>query len=320
MKYRVWFERAVLPELAEEVAERCTLLGPGDASRDDMYEELGQAEGIVAGSNHYTATVMDLAPDLKVIARTGIGFDRVDLTAATARGIAVCNAPDGPTISTAEHTIALLLAVAKHLNQSQRRLAAGEKNLYTRHEAIELDDKTLGLVGFGRIGRRVARVAGAFGMHVHAYDPYLRDTGLSNTGEVTMVDSLEQLLEAAHVVSVHVPLTDATHRLFGPDQLASMRPQSIFINTARGELVDQEALLAALDSGHLFGAGLDVTSPEPIPRDHPLLGRDDVVVTPHIASGTADGKRRLLSTALDVALEVLNGQKPASLVNPAVWK
>lgn len=312
----VWFERAVLPDLADEVAARVTVLGP--ATDADPHAGLAQARGVVAGSFRYDDGFMDRAPQLRVIARTGIGVDTVDVAAATARSIAVCNAPDGPTVSTAEHAVMLILAAAKSLRRSEMALRAGEQELYARHAAIELDGRVAGLIGFGRIARRVATIMQAFGMEVMVYDPYLDPADVPPG--VTAAGTRHDVLAAADVVSVHVPLTAATRHSFDGSAFAAMKPGAVFVNTARGGLVDHAALLAALDGGHLFAAGLDVTEPEPLPSDHPLLHRDDVIVTPHVASGTTAGKRRIFRTALEQVVLVLSGRRPPHLVNPEVWE
>jgi phosphoglycerate dehydrogenase-like enzyme len=311
----IWFERPILPEFAAEVAAACAVLGP--ATRDDPQAGLPTAVAVIAGARPYDAAFMDRAPDLKVISRTGIGYDGVDLVAATARGIAVCNAPDGPTISTAEHAVTLMLTVAKNVQPAQASLRAGGTEAFAAHRGIELSGKVLGLVGFGRIARRVARIALGLGMDVRFFDPFV---GAADAPDgVERVEALTDLLAGADVVSVHVPLTEATRGMFGADQFAAMNPGAVFINTARGGLVDQDALLAALDSGRLFGAGLDVTSPEPLPPEHPLLARADVIVTPHIASATAEGKARMFRIAFQQAIAVLEGRRPEHLVNPDVW-
>lgn len=313
---RIWFERPVLPGLVSAVEASCAILGPG--TDDDRYAGIDDAAGAVVGSSPYDATVMDRAPGLRVIARTGIGYDAVDVAAATVRGIAVCNTPDGPTISTAEHAVTLMLMVAKGVKASEAALTTGTTaGSYARHAGIELAGKTLGLVGFGRIAQRVGAIAQGIGMRVVTYDPYVDPAALPGT--VVRVDELDDLLRVADVVSVHVPLTEASRGMFGPRRFATMRRGAVFVNTARGGLVDQDALLAALDTGQLSGAGLDVTTPEPLPADHPLLGRDDVVVTPHVASATAEGKVRMLRAAFEQALAVLRGERPENLVNPEVW-
>ena len=313
----VWFERPVLPEMLSTVTAACTILGP--ATDEDRSAGLDTAVAAVVGLVTCDGAFMDRAAGLKVIARNGIGYDNVDVAAATERGIAVCNTPDGPTVSTAEHAVTLMLLVAKNIRAAETALRAGATaGYYVRHEGIELDGKVLGLVGFGRIARHVARIAAGLGMRIATYDPYLAASAIP--AGVDRADTLEALLAVADVVSVHVPLTDASRGLFGAGAFASMKPAAVFINTARGGLVDHDALLEALETGRLFGAGLDVTSPEPLPVDHPLLERDDVVVTPHIASGTADGKARIFRVAFEQAMAAVEGRRPEHLVNPEVWE
>jgi phosphoglycerate dehydrogenase-like enzyme len=269
----------------------------------------------VASSLVYDDGVFERAAKARVLARTGIGYDTVDVDAATHRGILVCNTPEGPTVSTAEHAVMLILAVAKNLPGSVRRLRAAEGDYYTRHRAVELDGKTLGLVGFGRIARRVAAACAGLGMKVTAYDPYLA----TGAGDAVMVESLRDLLAGADVASVHVPLTSSTHHLFDDTTFGWMRKGSIFVNTSRGGVVDQEALIRAIDEGRLFGAGLDVTDPEPLAPDHPLLNHPSVIVTPHVASGTVEGRRRIFQMAVRQVAEALDGIRPAHPVNPEVW-
>jgi len=313
----IWFERPVLPALAAVVDASCLVLGPGTPA--DHYDGIDRAVAALAGSARFDEAAMDRAPGLRVIARTGIGYDSVDIGAATDRGIAVTNTPDGPTISTAEHAVMLILMAAKRVVPSVAALEAGSAdNYYAQQEGIELAGKTIGLVGLGRIARRVAAIAGAIGMRVVAFDPYI-DPASAPVG-VELAGTLDDLLPVADVVSVHIPLTDASRGVFDARRFAAMKRGAVFVNTARGGIVDQAALVAALDDGHLYGAGLDVTDPEPLPVGHPLLDRDDVVVTPHIASATADGKLRSLESAFEQALAVLHGERPEHLVNPEVWE
>ena len=312
----IWFDRPLLPALAPTVTAACAVLGP--ATDTDPYAGVDGAVAAIVGSTTYADAFFDRAPNLRVIARSGIGYDNIDIPAATRRGIAVCNAPDGPTVSTAEHAIALLLAVAKRLRPAEAALRSGQaSDYYARHDGIELDGKVLGLVGFGRIARRVARIAQGLGMEVVVVDPFLDASAVPTS--VRRVETLDELLPLADVVSVHVPLTEASAGMFDAGRFAAMRRGALFINTARGGLVDQAALLAALDTGQLAGAGLDVTTPEPLPVDHPLLARDDVVVTPHVASATTEGKARILRIAFQQAMAVVEGRRPDHLVNPEVW-
>lgn len=313
----VWFEREILRDLHAGVAARTVILGPASATPDDPYSALSGAEGIVASQHKYTAEVMDLAPELKVISRTGIGYEKVDVDAATERGIAVCNTPDAPTTSTAEHAIALMLAVAKNIKSSEAAIKGGGSDFYAQHVGIELEGLTLGLVGYGRIARAVAVLARSFGMQVAAFDPYLDGDAFSG---VIRCEDPKQLAAMSDVLSLHVPLTSDNVGLVDRDFLRSMKSGSILVNTARGGLVDLGALQDALDSGWLFGAGLDVTDPEPLAPDHLLLHRNDVVITPHVAAGTAGAKRKIFNTAFAQVLQVLNGTKPTHLVNPEVWR
>ena len=301
-RFRIWIDRAV--PVGVEI--------PPDVELVDGPES---ADGAVVGSDlPWDDDTCRRLPQLKVVARSGIGYDNVDVAACAAHGVAACNTPDAPTVSTAEHALALMLAVAKRLKISEGRLtasaASGPRNIMGAG-ALELDGRTLGLVGCGRIGSLLGRYTEALGMTVLVHDPYLE---AAPVGE--LVD-LDQLWASADVVSLHAPATPETRHLINSASLAAMRPGVVIVNCARGALVDQEALLAALDSGHVSGAGLDVTEPEPLPSDHPLLGRGNVVVTPHVASSTTVGIVRLVGQALEQALIWLRGETPEHLLDPA---
>lgn len=315
--FRVWFEREVPSQVAESLAGVAQLLGPGTDTPGDLLSAIGPAQGVIASSLvTYDGVAMDRAPQLRVIARTGIGYDKVDLEAATARGVAVCNAPDAPTTSTAEHAITLMLAVAKQLESAQTALRNGGRDFFASHDGLEVSGLTLGIVGAGRIGRSVAQCALGLGMDVICHDPYV---GSGENADIEFVADLPSLLARSDVVSLHVPLTARTHHLIDAEAIGRLKRGAILINTARGGLIDHVALLNALDSGHLFGAGLDVTDPEPLPPDHPLLRHPDVVVTPHVATATRAGKARLYESAVSQCLQVLRGERPPHLVNQDVW-
>lgn len=314
-EHLVWFERPILPHLLAEIEGSCTIIGPGAPT--DASSDLTPAMGVIASLAEYDDAVFDRAPNLRVVARTGIGYDKVDVAAATRRGIAVCNVPDGPTVSTAEHTMALMLGAAKNVKQSHRRLRDGESDFYARHHGIQLMGKRLGLVGFGRIARRVAVAARALGMDVVVFDAHL--DAITVDPLVQTVASVEALVSEADVVSVHIPLTDETRGIFDRDLFARFKPGAVFVNTARGGLVDLDALVDALNSGQVMAAGLDVTEPEPLPPDHPLLGRDDVIVTPHVAAATPEARRANFIGAVEQVIDVLEGRRPPHLVNPQVW-
>lgn len=301
-RIRIWIDRTPPPDVVI----------PSDVELVDGPED---ADGVVVAADRpWDADACRRLPQLKVVVRSGIGYDNVDVAACTVHGVAVCNTPDAPTVSTAEHALALVLAVAKRLKASEARLAAGTAGgpgRLTGPGALELNGRNLGLVGCGRIGSLLGRYAEALGMTVLVYDPYLE------TALVGALVGLDQLWAEADVISLHAPATPETHHIINSDSLAAMRPGVIIINCARGALLDQEALLAALDSGHVAGAGLDVTEPEPLPPDHPLLGRVNVVVTPHVASTTTVGIVRLVGQALEQALIWLRGGTPEHLLDPA---
>ena len=278
------------------------LVGSTDA------ELVGVAASVIGIGNRWDAERFARFPDLRVISRMGIGYDNVDLAAARAAGVVVCNGPDSPTVSTAEHTMMLLLAVTKQLPVHAASSAAGRGGPKVA-TSLELDGATLGLVGLGRIGSRVAVAAQALGMNVVAHDPALSSSAIEGVELVP----LDELFRTAHVISLHAPSIPATRHLIDAASIATMRRGVYIVNCARGPLIDQQALLAALDEGHVAGAGLDVTEPEPLPIGHPLLDRLDVIITPHIASSTAAGRRRLFEHAVDNAVAVLAGQ-PASIV------
>jgi phosphoglycerate dehydrogenase-like enzyme len=309
--FRLWFERGLPPELGREIEGRAVALAPGPPG--DRLATAADADGIVASSLlDYDAVAFDRVPRLRVISRTGIGVDRIDVAEATRRKIVVCNAPDGPTLSTAEHTIALLLAVTKRLKRAENRLRAGAADSFAAHDAIELAGRTIGLIGFGRIGRRVAALTRGIGMRAVAFDPHIEIP----PDEAEAAAGLMDLLASCDVVSLHTPLTAETRHLIDRSAFEAMRPGTFLLNAARGGLVDHEAMIEALEHGRLGGAGLDVTEPEPLPPDHPLLARDDVVVTPHVAAATREGKRRLTVTAIHEALAVLEGRDPEHPINP----
>ncbi len=317
--YRIWFERTVPPAFWP-LLEGVEVLGAASETPAAPLSRVARAQAIIAGSRlRYDAALMDAAPELRVIARTGIGYDNVDVAEATRRGIAVCNAPDAPSISTAEHTLALLLAAAKQVTRSERLLrAAARQDYFADHGAIELAGRTLAVIGLGRIGGRVAHVARALGMRVVGYDPLARPERFAELG-VERAATLEEALGQADAVTLHVPLVPETRHMLNGATIARIKPGAILVNCARGGLVDERALLEALDSGHLRAAALDVFEVEPPPPDHPLLGRDDVVATPHVAGASDRGKERLWTTAIEQALAVLRGERAPFCVNPEVW-
>ena len=316
---RLWSDRTIPPVIRSEFEKYLYIVGSAEQSPGDPLRDLNRAHAIVAGGRRtYDGEFMDHAPYLKVICRTGIGIDNINVSEATKRGIAVCNTPEGPTLSTAETAIALILIAVKHLKRVSREFTEQpQKDFLTDYQGMELYGRTLGLVGLGRIGSRVARVAVALDMQVVAYDPYIRVDRTAELG-VEKKDSVEAVLSAADVVSVHAPLTVETQHLMNGSRFAQMKPGAFFVNVSRGGLVDENALYDALENGHLAGAALDVFDPEPPAKENALLHRDDVFVTPHVAGVTVASRERMWRMALSLALQLWNNQKPDHIVNPEV--
>jgi len=266
---------------------------------------------IVRSKTPVTAEVIAAATQLKVIGRAGVGVDNIDIDAATRRGIVVVNAGGSNTIAVAELTIGLMLALARRIPYAHHSTQQGrwEKK---RLMGVQLYGKTLGIIGLGRIGSAVAQRAKALGMKVLAYDPFVSPEAASRQG-VELVP-LEELLRRADFVSIHVPLTERTRRMIGARELALMKSSAYLINTARGGIVDEEALAIALDKGFIAGAALDVFEHEP-PADGPLLQSDRVVLTPHIGASTVEAQRDVAVEVARQVVEILEGKLPRHPVN-----
>ena len=268
-----------------------------------LTERLGEYEGlIVRSATKVSRAAIAAATKLEVIGRAGAGVDTIDVEAATERGIIVMNTPGGNTTAVAEHTLALLLALARRVTVADATLKAGrwEKN---RLQGVELLGKTLGILGLGRIGAEVARRALGFRMQVIAYDPYLTREAAERLG-VSSVE-LDELLARSDFITIHTPLTGDTRHLIGEAELARMKPGVRLINCARGGIIDEEALARGLASGHVGGAGIDVFEQEPPPADHPLLRFEQVVLTPHLGAATDEAQSAVALAIADQVADVL---------------
>jgi len=318
----IWAWRALQPPALAVLEGLASVYVTSVGERNDWYEEASKADVIfVSGEMFVMGEVMDrIGPRLRIIARAGIGADRIDLDAATRRGILVVNSPDGPTESTAEHTIALLLNLCKGVMMGDRILRSGQPfpSLPDLIPGFEVYGATLGLIGLGRIGSRVATIAQVLGMKVVAFDPFIAPERAKTLG-VEIVPSLAELLPRAHVVSLHCPSTPENRHIINAETLNLMRRGSYLINAARGALVDEEALLEALRSGHLAGAAVDVFDPEPPMTNHPLFTLPNTICTPHIASYTTASVLRMEMMACEQIASALRGERPTNLVNAEVW-
>ncbi len=284
---------------------------PGDHLLDDaeMREWLPQASALIAGSEVISPSILDAAPHLRVVARVGVGYDAIDVAAASVRKVLVAITPGANHDSVAEHAFALLLSITRRVALKDRALRTG---VWDRTVVLPLRGKVLGLIGFGRIGSAMVSRANAFGMPVIACDPF-SDVDLFKRLGVERVD-LDELIERADVVSLHAPMTPETSRMINAERLTRMRPRAILINTARGGLVDQKALYEALQSGKLDGAGLDVLDPEPPDFNDPLIQLPNVVITAHVAGIDEQALADMAQKAAECVAELYMGRMPIDCI------
>ena len=287
--------------------------------RTTLLEKVSGQDGLLCLlTDPVDGKLMDAAgSQLKVISNCAVGVDNIDLQAATRRGIPVGNTPGILTETTADFAFALLMAAARNVVQGDAYVRAGRWQTWglTLLLGHDIYGAALGIVGFGRIGQAVARRAAGFGMRIMVNDPSYQ----SKDDSVEKVD-LPTLLAESDFISLHTPLTKNTHHLIGVAEFAQMKPNTILVNTARGPVIDPDALYEALNSKQIAGAALDVTEPEPLPADHPLLNLDNLIITPHIASASRATRGKMADMAVDNLLAGLNGERLPNCVNPAVYE
>lgn len=282
-------------------------------SPEELVERIRGYDGLIIRSSvQVTEAVLNAAGKLKVVGRAGVGVDNIDIPAASMRGIIVMNTPGANTIATAEHTLAVLLALCRHVPQAYSRLKQGEWNRKD-FVGIQLYRKTIGIIGMGRIGTRVAIRCQAFGMEVLVYDPYLSDE-IARDLKVNPV-SLPELLGQADFIALHAALTPDTENIIDAKAIAQMKDGVRIVNTARGGLIDEDALVAGLKSGKIAGAALDVFTQEPLSPESPLLKMDNVIVTPHLAASTVEAQRDVGSQIVIQMLDALRGADFRNAIN-----
>jgi glyoxylate reductase len=292
-------------------------LPPSPEELDTLLKDVDGALTLL--TDQIDGPLLDRHPSLKAVSNFAVGYDNVDVDAATEHGVAVCNTPGVLTETTAEMTFALLMATARRVVEGVDYVRDGKWKTWGPLLLLGQDvaGATLGIVGFGRIGREVARMASGFNMKILAFDrsPETKDTsGL----DITFVE-LDDLLRESDFVSLHVALTPDTEHLIGPRELGLMKRTAVLINAARGPVVNTDALVSALREGEIFAAGLDVTDPEPLPANHPLVALPNCTVVPHIASATVSTRDNMATLAARNLLSVLNGEQPEHIVNPEVF-
>ncbi|MBI9105183.1 MAG: hydroxyacid dehydrogenase [Spirochaetales bacterium] len=317
---KVLVDRPLHPDAHSLLSANAEVLEVYDDDRTRIEAALRVADGVICSAAlKMFEKEISIAGRLKVIGRPGVGYDSVDVAASSRQGIPLVYTPDGPTESVAEHVIMMMLMAAKRINTVQKAFREdGDFGIRTRVTGTELLGKTLGLIGFGRIGRRTAEIASrGLGMKILVHDPFI---GSFDDEAITASETLEQLLRISDIISVHIPFSEENRNLIGFKEFSMMKQEAVFINTARGGVVDEEALIDALQTGKIASAGLDVYQKEPPDKDNLLLKLENVIATPHLSSFTDDGKRKMGMMVVEGVLDVLSGKKPQFIVNPEVWE
>ena len=285
-------------------------------TEDELIENLQGKDAFVGTTNPFTERVFEACPQLKIIARTGVGVDTIDIPSATRHGVLVTSTPGAGAEAVAEYTMSMMCAVARRVVEADH----GAKNgVWKRVVGGALFHKTLGIIGTGHIGRTVASISRGFEMKVIAYDEY-RNEKWAAENNVTYCDSMEELLRQADFVTIHVPLMPSTVDLIGKKELEMMKPSAYIINCARGGIVNETALYEALRDKVIAGAGLDVFVSEPVNADNPLLTLENCICSTHNAGSSLDGKNKLLEFTVRNLVEFAEGKKPYGLLNPEVMK
>ncbi|BBH21034.1 D-3-phosphoglycerate dehydrogenase [Paenibacillus baekrokdamisoli] len=279
-------------------------------SEDELVAIIGDYDALLVRSQtRVTARIMEAGKRLKVVGRAGVGVDNIDLPAATQRGIIVINAPDGNTITTCEHTFAMMMAVARHIPQAYLKTVSGEWDRKS-FLGVELRNKVLGVLGMGRIGSEVAKRAKAFGMEILGYDPFLTEERAEKLG--VRLSSVDDIVRNADFITVHTPLTPETRHMISRPQFEVMKKGMRIVNCARGGLIDEAALVEAIDQGIVAGAAFDVFEVEPPAADHPFLTNPKIIVTPHLGASTVEAQENV---AIDVSEQVLNILRDIPFIN-----
>ena len=280
--------------------------------------QIGSSRYEIAPYFYATGDLIGRIPNLLIVSANGAGYDTVDVKACTAAGVLVLNQAGGNREAVAEHAIGMMLTLSKRISESDRAIRRGDAIDRNTFVGDDVHGRTIGIVGLGHVGRRVAELArGLFAMRVLAYDPYLSADEVAERGAEKL--ELHDLLRQADYVSLNCPLSEETHGMIGAREFALMRPHAYFITTCRGHVHDEAALLETLRGKRIAGAGLDVWSKEPPPRDHPLLQFDNVLASPHTAGITHQARVNMGRIAAEQLIDALDGKPPSRVVNPEVW-
>jgi len=303
-------EQAILGRIGAKVQQfHCT-------NESEVIDAARNAHLIMCDASPITRNVIHSVSKLVGVVEYGIGYDNIDVNAATEKDVLVCNVPDFMTSEVADHAVALILALTRKLDRIGRSTRDGKWNWREFRPVSSLEGKTVGIIGFGNIGRQVAERMRSFGTDVMAYDPYVSRESKEKLGARS--SNLNELLEASDIISIHVPLNKETRQLIGRKELAKLKESVILVNTSRGSVLDQEALVESIRKGSIAAAGLDVLAKEPPSASDPILGFENVIVTPHIGWYSEQSSARLQENAALEAERILTGNPPKHPVNPEV--
>lgn len=317
---KVLLSQKICDEGLDVLKGHVDIITAADPSQETIARSITDVNGVILRTTSTITRQMILsAPRLEVISRTGVGVDNVDVKTASECGVRVCNLPNLNNISVAEQAVALLVGLAKalpYLDTAVRECNWSKRNA---NQSVELHNKTLGVIGFGRIGSRVAQtMSKGFGMRVLAYDPYVAEAGHGNSD--VQFCRLEEVLTQSDFVTIHLPATTQTQGLLTRERLGMMRSSAYLINTARGSVIDEAALIEMLREKRIAGAGLDVFETEPLPGDHPFMTMDNVILSPHAAALTRECVVRAAVEAAQAVLDVFSGREPRNVYNQAELK
>lgn len=306
----------IQPVGVEILKENCRVVMAPDGREETLisYINENQAQAVITRVEPITRKIIESCPSLKIIGMHGVGMDHIDIPAATERGIWVLNVPDANYVSVAEHAMLFVLALSRRLLLADRDVRSGNWALRDKNIPNEIAEKSLLIIGLGRIGREVAAKAQAFRMKVYGFDEYVSREQMEAVG-VEKIEDFHQALAMADYVTIHAPLTPETRHMFSTEQFRVMKPSAYLINMARGPLVDGAALCQALQMGEIAGAALDVMEAEPPEQDDPLLACPNLIVTPHTGGDTIEAKLRCSSTLARTVVEALEGKMPYNFVN-----
>ena len=319
MGFKVTFRVLVSDPLADEGLEilrrECTVDVKTGLKEDELVSIIGDYDALLVRSGtEVTSRVIEAGKNLRFIGRAGAGVDNIDMDAATRKGIIVANAPEGNTLAATEHTMAMMLSLARSIPQANASLKQKEWKR-SRFMGVELNEKTLGIVGLGRIGREVAKRAQAMGMHIVGYDPFISKDRAAQMGVEAL--SLEDLFKVSDFITVHTPLIKETRHIINARTIATMKDGVRIINCARGGIIDEKALYEGIRSGKVAGAALDVFEEEP-PLNSPLLGLDQVITTPHLGASTVEAQQNVAISIARQCLSVLKGGSARNIVNAPI--